>query len=152
MPMMVIDWKSWNTASWNACGMCFISTPRMLSGPGALWLGSSLRASLKTTGVSLPMIMCWGGEEVPRIALIQGNTPLGSTLGSGEREAVSIFYTIAIASAGLFVMSPVSGSRRTMRCWVLSPCVLEVRSEADLRIDLSASLGFFTNTAKRAEP
>ena len=72
--------------------------------------------------------------------------------GSGEREAVSIFFTIAITSAGLLVMSPVSGSRSADRCWVLGPCVLKVRSKADLRIDLSASLGFLMNIAKRAEP
>jgi hypothetical protein len=35
---------------------------------------------------------------------------------------------------------------------MLGPCVLEVLCEADLRIDLSASLGFFTNIARRAEP
>ncbi len=87
-----------------------------------------------------------------RIAFIQGSAPFGSTSGSGERKAVSVFSTIAIISAGLFVMSPVSGSRRAARCWVLSPCFLEVRSEAVLRIDLSASLGVFTNIAKRSEP
>ncbi len=76
------------------------------------------------------------------IAFIQGNAPFGSTLGSGEKKAVSIFSTIAITSAGLLVMSPVSGSRSAFRCWVLGPCVLEVRSKAVLRIDLSASLGF----------
>ena len=124
----------------------------MLSGPGALWLGRRRRASLKTAGVSLPMIMCWGGEGVAGIASIQGNAPFGSTLGSGEREAVSIFSTIAITSVGLLVVSPVSGSRSADKCWMLGPCVFEVLNEVDLRIDLSASLGFFTNIARRAEP
>ncbi len=86
------------------------------------------------------------------IAFIQGNVPFGSTLGSGEREVVYIFSTIAITSAGLLVMSLVSGSRSVIRCWVLGPCVLEVQSEGVLRIDFSSSLGFFTNIAKRAEP
>ena len=94
------------------------------------------------------MIMCWGGEGVAGISFIQGNAPFGSTMGSGEREAVSIFSTTAIAFAGLLVTSPVSGSRSAARCWVLGPCVLEVRSEAVLRIDLGASLGLFTNIAK----
>ena len=61
MPVMVMIWKSWNMVSWNACGMCLISTPGMLSVPGALWLGRSRRASLKIAGVSLPMIMCCVG-------------------------------------------------------------------------------------------
>ncbi len=77
-----------------------------------------------------------------------GNAPLGS----GERDAVSILSTIVVSSAGLLVMNHVSGSRSVVRCWVLGPCVLEVRSEAVLRIDLSASLGFFTNIAMRAGP
>ncbi len=98
------------------------------------------------------MIMCWGGEGVAGITIIQGNAPFGSTLRSGERESVYIFSTIAITSAGLLVMSPVSGSRSAVRCWMLGPCVLEVRSAVVLRIDLSASLGFFANIAKRAEP
>jgi hypothetical protein len=35
---------------------------------------------------------------------------------------------------------------------MLGPGVLGVLYEADLRIDLSASLGFFTNIARKAEP
>ena len=58
MPVMVMVWKSWNIASWKDCDMCLVSTPDMLSGPDALWLGSIRRASLKTAWVSLPMIMC----------------------------------------------------------------------------------------------
>ncbi len=57
-----------------------------------------------------------------------------------------------MTSAGLLVTSPVSGSRSAVRCWMLGVCVLEVRFEAVLRIDLIASLSFFTNIAKRAEP
>jgi hypothetical protein len=44
------------------------------------------------------------------------DAPFGSTLGSGEREAVYIFSTIATTSAGLLVTSPVSGSRSADRC------------------------------------
>ena len=143
MPVMVMVWKSWNTVSWNACGMCLISTPGMLSGPGALWLGRSRRASLKIAGVSLPMIMCCVGGGVDGIASCQGNAPLGSMLGSGESLAVSIFSTMAMTSAGLFVINPVSGSRRAVRFCVLGVCVGEVRADAVLRMDLSASLGFF---------
>ena len=86
------------------------------------------------------------------MASIHGNAPFGSTLGSGEREAVSLFSTIAITSMGLLVMSHVPGSRSADRRRRLGPCVLEVLFEADMRIDLSASLGFFTNIARRAEP
>ena len=152
MQVMVIVWKSWNIASWNSCGMCLIRTLGMLSGQGALWLGRRRRASLKTVGVSLSMIMCWGGKGVAGIASIQGNAPFGSTLVSGESEAVSIFSTIAITSTELLIMSPVSGSQSADMCLMLGPCVLEVLYEADLRIDLSASLGFFTSIARRAEP
>ena len=152
MPVVVIVWKSWNIASWNSCGMYLISTPGMLSGPGALWLGRRRRASLNTAGVSLPMIMCWGGEGVAWIAAIQGNAPFGSTMGYGEREAVSILSTIATTSVGLLVMSPMSGSRIVDRCYMLGPCVLEVLYEVDLKIDLSDSLGVFTNIARGAEP
>jgi hypothetical protein len=35
---------------------------------------------------------------------------------------------------------------------VLGVCVGEVRADAVLRIDLSASLGFFINIVKRADP
>ncbi len=86
------------------------------------------------------------------IAFIRGNAPFGSTLGSGEREAVSIFSTITMTSAGLLVMRTVSGTQSAVRYWVLGACVLEVRLEEVFRIVFSASLGFFTNIAKRAEP
>ncbi len=152
MPVMVMVWKSWITVSWNACGMCLICTPGMLSGPGALWLGRSRRASLKIAGVSLPMIMCCVGGGVAGIASSQGNAPLGSILESGESRVVSNFSTMAMTSAGLFVMSPVSGSRSAVMCCVLSVCGEEVWDDADLRIDLSVSLGFFTNIVKRADP
>ena len=122
----------------------------MLSGPGALWLGRSRRASLKIAGVSLPMIMCWLGGGVAGIASSQGKGAWGSILGSGESKAVSIFSTIAMTSAGLLVISPVSGSRSADRCCVFGVCVLEV--DAVFRIDLSASLGFFTNIVRRAVP
>ena len=77
------------------------------------------------------------------IASSQGNAPLGSMLGSGESLPVYIFSTITITSAGLFVISSVSGSRSADRCCVLGVCAEEVRAEAVLRIDLRASLGFF---------
>jgi hypothetical protein len=35
---------------------------------------------------------------------------------------------------------------------VLGVCVGEVRADAVLRMDLSASLGFFTNIVRRAAP
>ena len=122
----------------------------MLSGPGALWLGRSRRASLKIAGVSLSMIMCWLGGGVAEIAVNQGNWAWGSIFGSGESKVVSIFSTIAMTSAGLLVISPVSGSRSADRCCVFGACVLE--ADAVFRIDLSASLGFFTNIVKRAAP
>ncbi len=86
------------------------------------------------------------------IASSQGNAPLGSILGLGESITVSIFSTIAITSAGLFVISPVSGFRSADMCCVLGVCAEEVRINAVLRIDSSASLGFFTNIVKRADP
>ena len=58
MPVMVMVWKSWNMASWNRGGICLMSIPGKLSGPGALWPGRIRRASLKTARVSLPIIMC----------------------------------------------------------------------------------------------
>jgi hypothetical protein len=122
----------------------------MLSGPGALWLGRSRRASLKIAEVSLPMIMCWLGGGVAGIASSQGNGAWGSILGSGESKAVSNFSTIAMTSAGLLVISHVSGSRSDDRCCVFGVCVLEV--DAVFRIDLSASLCFFTNIVRRAAP
>ncbi len=121
--------------SWNACGMCLINTPGMLSGPGALWLGKSRRASLKIAGMSLPMLMCCVGGGVAGNASSQWNAPLGSILGSGESRAVSIFSTIAITSSGLFVISYVSGSRSVVRCCALSVCNEEVWDDAVLRID-----------------
>ena len=113
----------------------------MLSGPGALWLGRSRRASLKIAGLSLSMIMCWLGGGVAGIAFSQGNGARGSMLGSGESKVVSIFSTIAMTSAGLLVISPVSGSRSADRFCVFGACVLEV--DVVFRIALSASIGFF---------
>ena len=84
------------------------------------------------------------------IAFNQGNGAWGSILGSGESKVVSIFSTIAMTSAGLLVISPVSGPRSADRCCVFGACVLEV--DAVLRIDLSASLGFFTSIVKRTAP
>ena len=59
---------------------------------------------------------------------------------------------MAMTSAGIFVINLVSGSRSAVRFCVLDVCVREVRADAVLRIDLSASLGFFTNIVKRADP
>ncbi len=122
----------------------------MFSGPGALWLERSRRASLKIAGVSLPMIMCWLGGGVAGIASSQGKGAWESMLGSGESKVVSIFSTIVMTSAGLLVIIPVSGSRSADRCCVFGACVLDV--DAIFRIDLSASLGFLTNIARRAAP
>jgi hypothetical protein len=122
----------------------------MLSGPGALWLGRSRRASLKIAGVSLPMIMCWLVGGVAGIASNQGKGAWGSILGSGESRVVSILSTIAMTSAGLLVISHVSGSRSADRCCVFGACVLEV--DAVFRIYLSASLGLCTNIVRRAAP
>ena len=63
---------------------------------------------------------------------------------------VSNFSTIAMTSAGLLVISLVSGSRRADRCCVFGACVLE--TDVVFRIDLSASLVFFTNIVRRAAP
>ena len=121
MPVIVIVWKSWNTALWNYCGMCLISTPWKFSGPGALWLGRGRKASLKTAGVSLLMIMCWGGEGVAGIASSQGNAPFGSTLGSGEREVVSFFSTIFITLRNDSLQVPCQSPevQIVFECWVL---------------------------------
>ncbi len=86
------------------------------------------------------------------IASCQGNAPLGSMLESGDSLAVSIFSTMAMTSPRLFVMNPVTGSRSAVRCCALSVCVEVVRADAVLRIYLIASLGFFTNIVKRADP
>ncbi len=51
-------------------------------------------------------------------------------IGVGREGDDFYFSTIAMTSAGLLVLSPVSGSRSAVSCWVLGPCVLEVRSEA----------------------
>ena len=95
-------------------------------------------------------VLCRGG--VAGIASCQGNAPLGSMLGSGESLAVSIFSTMAMTSRGLFVINPVSGSRSAVRFCVLDVCVGEVRADAVLRIYLNASLCFFTNIVRRADP
>ncbi len=150
MPVVVMVWKSWNTASWTGCGMCFRRTPGMLSGPGELWLGRCLWALPTFAGVCLSMIMCWWGGVVAGIPFNHGNGAWGSLLGSGESKVVSIFSTIAMTSAGLLVISHVSGSRSADKCCVFGACVLEV--DAFFRIALSASLGFFTNIHKRAAP
>ena len=86
------------------------------------------------------------------IAFNQGNGAWGSIFGSGESKVVSIFSTIAITSAGLLVINPVSGSRSAVRFCVLGVCAGEVRADAVLRIYFSASLGFFTNIVRRADP
>ncbi len=57
-----------------------------------------------------------------------------------------------MTSAGLFVISLVSGSRSAVTCCVLSVWDEEVWNDALLRIDLRASLGFHTNIVKRADP
>ena len=67
-------------------------------------------------GGEFPYDHVLGREEVAGIASIQGNAPFGSTLGSGEREAVSIFFTIAITPAGLLFTSPVSTFRSADMC------------------------------------
>ncbi len=95
-------------------------------------------------------VLCRGG--VAGITSCHGNVPLWSMLGSGESLAVYIFSTMAMTSAGLFVISHVSGSRSAIKLCVLGVCAGEVRAGAVLRIDLSASLGFFTNIVKRADP
>ncbi len=87
-----------------------------------------------------------------RIASSQGIAPLGSILGSEESRAASIFSTTTITSAGLFVISHVSGSWSAVRCCVLSVCGGEVWDDVVLRIDLSASLGYFSNIVKREDP
>ena len=51
------------------------------------------------------------GGGVAGIASNHGKGALGSILGSGESSFFSVFSTIAIPSAELLVMIPVSGSR-----------------------------------------
>ncbi len=84
------------------------------------------------------------------IAFNPWNGARGSIFGSEKSKVVSIFSTIAMTSAGLLVISPVSASRSADRCCVFGACVWE--TYAVFRIDLSASLGFFTNIVKRAAP
>ena len=92
------------------------------------------------------------GGAVAGIACNHGKGALGSILGSGESSFDSIFSTIAITSAELLVMIPVSGSRSAERCCVLGLSDSRVRSDAVSRIDLSASLVFLTNICRRAAP
>jgi hypothetical protein len=61
------------------------------------------------------MIMCYEGGGLVGMAFSQGNAPLGSIKGLGERAAVSILSTIAITCLGILVMIPVSGSRSAER-------------------------------------
>ena len=96
------------------------------------------------------MIMCWLGGGVAGIVTNKEKGAWGSMLGSGESKVVSIFSTIAMTSAGLLVISHVSGSRSADRCCMFGACVLEI--DVVFRIDLSASLGFFTNIVRRAAP
>ena len=93
-----------------------------------------------------------GGRWLARNLRSDGFSREGILFIKVETIAVYIFSTIAITSAGFFVISHVSGSRSAVRFCVLGVCVEEMRADAVFRIDLSASLGFFTNIVKRVDP
>jgi hypothetical protein len=53
----------------------------MMSGPGALWLGSWWSASCEIVGVILSIIMCWFGGG-----------PAGIALSHGKASSVLLFF------------------------------------------------------------
>ena len=81
---------------------------------------------------------------------IQGNGAPGGSVGSGERVVVSICVSYVITSDGMVKRRPDASSRRTERSAGsvgLSSVPTEVR-----RMDLRATLGFFTNMRISALP
>ncbi len=83
--------------------MCLSMMPGILSGPGALLLGSWRRASWKIAGIMLPIIMFLVGGVSAGMAWIQGKEARGMIRSSGERAFVSRLYLIAVTRAGSFV-------------------------------------------------
>jgi hypothetical protein len=78
----------------------------------------------------------------------QGNGAPGGSVGSGERAIVSILVSCFTTSDGVVRRSPDLSSRRIERS-VGSMRFLVVPAEV-WRMDLSATLGFFTNMRRRA--
>ena len=85
-----------------------------------------------------------GTEEVGvgRTWASHGNGAPGGSVGSGERDVVSILSSCVITSDGVVRMRPVVSSRRTERS-VGSVSLSGVPSKVQ-RMDLRATLGFYT--------
>ncbi len=119
MPVMAMVWKSWRMALWNAGGMCFSSTPGMLSGPGALCPGSLRNAFLKDCGCKAAyyhIFACgwvvWYCVEPWEWISWVDPFPFGAY---GERALVSSCSIILLTCAGSLVILPVLGSRMEER-------------------------------------
>jgi len=87
----------------------------MMSGPGALWLGSWRGSSWKIAGVMLSIIMLLVGGVPTGMAWSQGKEARGLIRLSGERAFVSRPSIIDMPHAGSFVMSLITGSRMEKR-------------------------------------
>ena len=75
--------------------MCLSKMPGILSGPGALWLGSCRRASWKIAGVMLPIIM-----------FLVGGVPAGMSWSQGKeaRGLISLFGESAFVRGFLLLL------------------------------------------------
>ncbi len=132
--------------------MCLSKMPEILSGSGALWLGSWRRPSWKIAGVMLPTIMFLVGCVSAGMACSQGKEARGLIRLSGESAFVSRLSIIAVRRAGLFVMSLVIGSRMEERIVGVGSLLCLLLEEVVFNTNLRASLGFLMNIASRAEP
>ena len=114
-------------------------------------MGSWQRASWKIADVVLPIIMLLVGGVPVGMAWSQGRVAWGFTRLSGERAFVSRFSIIVVTRAGLFVNSPIYGSRmeeRLVGFGYLSRLFLE---EVSFKMDMRVCLGFLMNMATRSE-
>jgi len=130
--------------------MCLSTKPGTPFGPAALWFGVRRRVSRKIDGMMWPINI--GIEEVGvgRTCQSHGNGARRGIAGSGESDVVSIFLSCVITSDGEVRRRPNASSRRTdgsVGMVGLSGVPSEVR-----RMDLSATLGFFTNMRIMALP
>jgi hypothetical protein len=80
----------------------------------------------------------------------QGNVAPGGSAGSGERAIVSIFLSCAHISDGVVRRRPDLSSRRMERSVGIAE--LSVIPTDVLRMDFSATLGFFANMRRSALP
>ncbi len=77
IPVSAMAWKRWYRALWNVWGMCLSSSPGILSGPGALWLGRRRRASLNMSGVILRILICVLGVGCLELCCAMGKLHVG---------------------------------------------------------------------------